>query len=287
MTSITFIHTQLLHGSQLELHERTVAVLDALAALCAQEKSSVVAIGLRMGTPIELIIATNDKSPSNTIVDHLTTICSTLKNLSDQTFGLEFPPADARNVSPAINMEDVRLQALYDELFLAVYRYSYDKLELQLAKRWSILEKFCVQYSNWSRNLKQEAREQDAEVNRFFQRMELFQAYSLDFQDTMLDCHRIGWKVEPAQMKLLRNSWSAVIARGKNILDNPLAFATESVSDDYIGPPLRLRRAIEKLVAFHRHMSTLIRFTSSRRMRSTFFSRELKVSPARKGSDPA
>ena len=206
-------------------------------------------------------------------------------------------------MSPAINMEDVWLQALYDELFLAIYKYSYDKLELQRGKRWSILEKFRVQYTNWSRSLKQEAREQDAEVNRFVQRMESFQAYSLDLQDIMLDCHRTGWKVDPAQMKLLRNSWCAVIARGKNILDDPLACdkwaervamegkprssTTGSVSDDDIGPPLRLRRAIEKLVAFHRHVSTLIRFTSSRRMRSNFFSRELKVSPVEKEKRPS
>lgn len=37
------------YGPHNELHERTEAILDALAGVCAREKSSVVAIGIKMG----------------------------------------------------------------------------------------------------------------------------------------------------------------------------------------------------------------------------------------------
>lgn len=46
--------------------------------------------------------------------------------------------------------------------------------------------------------------------------------------------------------------------------------------------PLQLRRAIKKLVAFHRHVFTLIRFANSQRMRSLFFSSKLTVISAEK-----
>ena len=42
----------LTYGGHPKLYEHTVAILDALAGVCAQEKGSVVAIGLKMGKPI-------------------------------------------------------------------------------------------------------------------------------------------------------------------------------------------------------------------------------------------
>ena len=51
---------------------------------------------------------------------------------------------------------------------------------------------------------------------------------------------------------------------------------------DKKGKPLHLRRAIEKLVAFHRHVLTLIRFANSKRMRSSFFSSKIIVISAEK-----
>ncbi len=44
--------------------------------------------------------------------------------------------------------------------------------------------------------------------------------------------------------------------------------------------PCRIRRALEKLVSFHRRIATIIRFASSPRMRQTFFSGELKITVA-------
>ena len=46
--------------------------------------------------------------------------------------------------------------------------------------------------------------------------------------------------------------------------------------------PLRLGRAIEKLVAFHRHVFSLIRVANSKRMLSSFFSLKITVIPAEK-----
>ena len=46
--------------------------------------------------------------------------------------------------------------------------------------------------------------------------------------------------------------------------------------------PLQLKRAIEKLVSFNRHVFTLIRFANSKRMHLSFFSSKLTVIPAEK-----
>lgn len=54
-------------------------------------------------------------------------------------------------------------------------------------------------------------------------------------------------------------------------------FHSSDPSNDEIGPVLQLRRAIEKLVAFHYHVLTLIQFASLPLMRSLFFSMEIKV----------
>ena len=39
-----------------------------------------------MGKPIELILATNEECPSDTLVDHLAAVVSILKDLSDRKF---------------------------------------------------------------------------------------------------------------------------------------------------------------------------------------------------------
>lgn len=53
-------------------------------------------------------------------------------------------------------------------------------------------------------------------------------------------------------------------------------------SNDEIGPVIPLRRAIEKLVAFHYHVLSLIQFASIPHMRSLFFSTEIRVTSVEK-----
>ncbi len=72
----------LVGGPDALLHERTVEVLDALAYLSVNKSSPTVAIGLTM-KPLQLVVTTNDEIPSTSIVEHLDSICSTIRNRSD------------------------------------------------------------------------------------------------------------------------------------------------------------------------------------------------------------
>lgn len=85
------------------LHDRTVAVLDALAYGSVNETSPCVAIGLTR-KPLQLVVTMNEEIPSPTILENLNTICSILKNISDAKFctcpDLNFSNADLRKESP-------------------------------------------------------------------------------------------------------------------------------------------------------------------------------------------
>lgn len=65
--------------------DNELAVLHALAYVSVNESNPAVAIGLAMN-PLQLMVTTNEDIPSQTIVKHLNTICSTLKNISDENF---------------------------------------------------------------------------------------------------------------------------------------------------------------------------------------------------------
>ncbi|MCJ1345440.1 hypothetical protein MMC31_003647 [Peltigera leucophlebia] len=76
--------------------------------------------------------------------------------------------------------------------------------------------------------------------------------------------------------------WQRIILCARGILDDSSAceyWATKVAMD---GPPVQLRRAIEKLVTFYRHIFTLIKFASSPRMRPTSFSTEITVTSVEK-----
>ncbi len=100
----------LTNGPHVELHERTIAVLDALAYLSVNESSLAVAIGLTM-KPLQLVVTTNEEIPSTAIAEHLDTICSILKNMSDAKFCTSSDPnsqsnADLRGESPYPDFSD-------------------------------------------------------------------------------------------------------------------------------------------------------------------------------------
>lgn len=60
------------NGPNMELHDRTVAVLDALEYISTKGCSSVFAIGQRIN-PLQLVVAKNDQIPCEALVKHLTT----------------------------------------------------------------------------------------------------------------------------------------------------------------------------------------------------------------------
>lgn len=214
-------------GPHLERQEHTVAVLDALAGVCAQEKGSMVSIGLRMGKPIEIILATNDEYPSETIIKHLTTVCSTLKKISDWKFCSQFSGTDVQKGTGG-DFKDSELQDLHDELFLEVYKYSYHKLEIKHAKWWSIFEEFRAQSLDWVQEMKQEGGQQENMVEfvkpyqSVFHDLVLFRANSVALQNSLFECCQTE-KVGSTQMQLLKTGWHRLLICAQGILDDSSA----------------------------------------------------------------
>ena len=214
-------------GSHLERQEHTVAVLDALAGVCAREKGSMVAIGIRMGKPIEIILATNDDYSSEAIINHLKTIFSILKKISDRKFCSQLSKTDVQKVSGG-DFKDAQLQELHDELFLEVYKYSYDKLEIKHAKWWSIFEEFRAQSLDWVKKMKQEGGQQENVVEfvkpyqSVFRDLVLFRANSVALQNSLFECCRTA-KVGSTQMQLLKTGWHRIIICAQGILDDSSA----------------------------------------------------------------
>ena len=68
--------------------------------------------------PLQLVVATDEEIPSETLVEHFTSICSTLKILSDANFPNKLSHVNLREESPQPDLKDVRFQALYDDFFL-------------------------------------------------------------------------------------------------------------------------------------------------------------------------
>ena len=189
-----------------KLYEHTVAILDALAGVCAQEKASVVAIGLKMGKPIELILAANEEYPSDTTAKRLAAVVSILKDLSDRKFCFGFPNVD-------IDLEDMAFQDLYDELFIEVYRYSYGRLEFKHEKIRSVFEKLYAQFLNSEEN--KGPQEDVVESYQLVLRgILLFRTHFIDFQESLAKCFQ-SEKVDLAQMERLKNRWRRVLTHAK------------------------------------------------------------------------
>lgn len=211
-------------------HEHTAGVLDALAGVCAREKNEVVAIGLQLSKPIELILATNEDRFNDTITTHLTTICSMLKKISDQIFSSRLSKADEEKGSPKVDSEDmnVELEDLYHQFFLVVYSYSYDKLMLRHAKWWSTLEAFRAQSLEWVQKMKQERGEPEDAADlvgpnqSIFRNIIQFRENSMVLQHSLFECCQAE-KVGSAAMQLLVTRWQQTIIYANSILVDPSA----------------------------------------------------------------
>ncbi len=221
-------------------------VLDALAELCSRGKNETVAIGLKIGKPVELILATNEDHPDDTINLHLTTLCSILKRISDQIFSLRLSKADKQRGSPGIDSEDVELEDLHHEFFLEVYKFSYDKLMLKHAKWWSVFEEFRTQSLEWEQERKQDGREQNEVADLVephqaaFHNLVQFRKYSIAVQNSLSECCQTG-KVGWTRMHLLNTRWQWLIVYANSILNHSSAceyWATKVAKDGELPVPL-------------------------------------------------
>lgn len=256
-----------------------------------------------MGKLIELILGTNDDHPSIAIINHLTIICSMLKKVSDKSFKLRLLETDDQQVSPEIASIEMELEKLYHEIFLKIYKYGYDKLMVKHAKWWTVFEEFRTQSLEWEQRRGVGGREKFdvAELvgpyQSVFTDLVQFREKSVALQSSLSECCQTE-KVGLMEMKLLTTRWQWMIVCANNILDNPTACEywaakvaldgelpfphSSDPSNDEIGPVLQLRRAIEKLVAFHNKVLTLMNFAALAQMRALFFSTEIRVTPVEK-----
>lgn len=142
-----------LDGLNVVTQDRKAVVLDSLAYVSGKDSNSVVAIGLRI-KPVELVVATNDQIPCETLFKHLTDICSTLRMLSDTRFSSSSPPdVKLGEVSFKPGLQDEKLQDLYDDLLLQLYKYGYEKMQTKHVKRWGAIERFGHMYSSWGERM--------------------------------------------------------------------------------------------------------------------------------------
>ena len=289
-----------LGGPDAALNERTVAVLDALAYVSVNKSSSLaVAISLTM-KPLQLVVSTNNKVPSTSILEHLDTICSTLQNISDAKFGTCSDPnsqsnADLREVSPAPDFFDENLESHYNNLFLQIYKYSHDRFQLKNKKRLEVIDGFRNQLTDWKNKVTREQGNR-SDLNEphktFFDTFNDFCLSGFSLRDCLDQFSQSSWKIDADKMHKLKSHWNQMLACAKDILGQEVG--GKSICDHWAirefpagqrpnkkEKPLQLRRAIEKLVSFHCHVFTLIRFANSKRMRS-HFSSKIKVISAEK-----
>lgn len=203
------------------LHERTVAVLDALAAVCVNSNRSVVAIGLTM-KPVQLVVATNNQVLYNTLVEHLKDTCSTLKTISDTKFSNTFPVARLRETSPQLDLDDVNLEAAYHSFLLQSYKYSYDRTQKKHEKRWNIFEEFRSQCHDWvSRTTElQGTRIDEIEPHAtFFNDIKDFRCFNMGLQDCLNNFCQSDWIMDREKMQYFKSTWQLLLSCASRLLD--------------------------------------------------------------------
>ena len=203
------------------LHERTVAVLDALAAVCVNSSRSVVAIGLTM-KPVQLVVATNNEVPSHTLVEHLKDTCSTLKTISDTKFSNTFPVATLRETSPELDLNDVKLEAAYHRFLLQSYKYSYDRMQKKHEKRWKIFEEFRSQCQDWvSRTTElQGTRIDEIEPHAiFFIDIKNFLSCNMALQKCLNNFYQSDWIMDREKMEVFKRTWQLLLSCASRLLD--------------------------------------------------------------------
>ena len=200
------------------LHDRTVAVLDALAYVSMDRSSPAVAVGLTMN-PLQLVVATNEDTPTETLLEHLNTICSTLKKISDTKFPHKLSHVNLLEVSPKPDLMDVRLEALCNDLFLRLYKYSYGRWKEKHLKRWKVVEAFSGQLQLWEDADQETERDKIEQKQIFFSHVQDFWVTALDLQNCLYKTCRPGCETDINEMGTLKRKWQCLIAVSAKILD--------------------------------------------------------------------
>ncbi len=196
----------------------TIAVLDALAYVSMDKSSPVVAVGLTMN-PIRLVVATNEDNPTETMLEHLKAICSTLKKISDTKFPHKLSNVDLREVSPKPDLTDVRLEALCNDLFLMLYKYSYGRWKEKHLKRWKVVAAFRDQFRLWNNADQETERDKIEQKQIFLSHVQDFWGNALHLQDCLYKTCRPRCQTDSNEMGTLKRKWQTLIAVSAKILD--------------------------------------------------------------------
>lgn len=196
-----------------------------MAYVSVNENSPAVAIGLTM-KPLQLVVATNEEIPSTTIVEHLDTICSTLKKRSDAKFctcsDLNLQSnADIREESPDPAFFDENLESHYSTLFLQIYKYSHDKLHTKHKKTREFLEGFRNQLTVWKTQVTRERGDRYDPVEphkTFFDSLNCFMLSCFRLRHSLIKLSQSGWRMDATEMNTLRSAWYNIQADAENTL---------------------------------------------------------------------
>ena len=169
--------------------------------------------------PLQLVVATNEDNPTKTMLEHLKTICSTLKKISDTKFPHILSHVNLREVSPKPNLTDVRLEALCNDLFLRLYKYSDGRWKEKHLKRWKVVEAFRNQLKLWKNADQETERDKIEQYQIFLSHIQNFWLTALDLQDCLYKTCQPGCKTDSNEMGTLKRKWQTLIAVSAKILD--------------------------------------------------------------------
>lgn len=168
--------------------------------------------------PLQLVVAKNEDNPSEDILNHLTTICSTLKKISDAKFPHKHLDVNLREESPKPDLMDVRIEALTKDLFLKLYKYSYGRWKEKHLKRWKVFEAFRDQLQLWA-DAHQETERDKIEQNKIFvTHLQEFRLCALSLQECSYKTCRPGCKTDINKIGNLQRKWQCLIAVSAKIL---------------------------------------------------------------------
>ena len=221
--------------------------------------------------PLQLVVATNEDNPSEDILNHLTTICSTLKKISDAKFPHNLSHVNLREVSPKPDILDVRLEALPNDLFLRLYKYSYGRWKEKHLKRWKFFEAFRHQIKVWKDAHQETEHDKIEQKEIFLKYLQVFRLCALSLQGCLDKTCQPDCETDINEMGNLKRKWQSLIAASADILNltaeggtnacdywakkvapngKPHVSAYEIYFSDDIGTSaLRLHRTIEKMVS--------------------------------------
>jgi hypothetical protein len=213
----------LLNGLHPQVNARTVPILDALAELSVKDpKADVVAIGLRVRLPtVQLIVATNDQTPTDATIQHIQKIWDLLKEFSAEHFARKAQyEVDMGKKSPIMRIQSEKETALYCQLLREVFQYGYLKFLKRHKKYFTVFNTFeeaWVKMNKEQRGFEDDSTEKLGNlVSALDLIAELVQLY-----------HRDNWKVSDDD---LAESFAPVLEQillyGKAILDDKLSCET-------------------------------------------------------------